>query len=152
MSNSDEDYMNLALKLAKQASDQDEVPVGAIIVKGGKIIAEAFNEKESLKLSTGHAELIAIERASRTLNSWRLSGCTLYVTLEPCIMCAGAIISARLDSIVYGTKDPKGGGVDSLYNILNDSRLNHQTQVTSGVLKNECSKILKDFFTLKRSN
>ncbi len=142
--------MRRALDLARQAEARGEVPVGALIVREQQVIAEAFNEKESLPSPLAHAEVTAIHRASQTLKRWRLTDCTLYVTLEPCVMCSGAIIQARLERVVYGTRDPKAGAVDSLFQILQDSRLNHRPQVTAGVLAQECSHILTNFFRLRR--
>ncbi len=149
---SPEAFMEQALELARQAQTEDEVPVGAIIVKNGVVIAKAYNQKETKLLATEHAEIIAIREASRVLGSWRLLDCTLYVTLEPCIMCAGAILQARLPRIVFATPDPKGGAVGSLYQLHSDPRLNHSFEVASGILGDECSQILKDFFRKKRKN
>ena len=143
-------FMKQALELAKKALKAGEVPVGALIVQKNQVIAEAFNQKEGSKQPTAHAEILAIERAGRFLNGWRLNNSTLYVTLEPCLMCAGAIISARLKRLVYGCKDPKAGAVDSLYQVLRDTRLNHQTPVLAGLLAEESSTLLKSFFQKKR--
>ena len=148
----DEKYMARALELARQAWALDEVPVGAVIVKEGEIIAEAFNHKEGPKDPTGHAELRVIQKASENLGAWRLNDCQLYVTLEPCLMCAGAILQARIGSLIFGTRDPKGGAVRSLFQTLNDSRLNHQVEVREGVLQVECSQILTDFFKARRQH
>ena len=147
---SDEHWMRQALKLAQQAAEQDEVPVGAIIVHENKIIASAFNQREQLADPTAHAEMIAITQAASHLNSWRLLECSLFVTLEPCPMCAGAILQSRIPRIVYGALDPKAGAVVSLYQLLNDPRLNHRCETLSGVLANECGKILTEFFDRKR--
>ena len=147
---SDEHWMRQALKLAQQAAEQDEVPVGAIIVHENKIIASAFNQREQLADPTAHAEMIAITQAASHLNSWRLLECSLFVTLEPCPMCAGAILQSRIPRIVYGALDPKAGAVVSLYQLLNDPRLNHRCETLSGVLANECGRILTEFFDRKR--
>ena len=147
---SDEHWMRQALKLAQQAAEQDEVPVGAIIVHETKIIASAFNQREQLADPTAHAEMIAITQAASHLNSWRLLECSLFVTLEPCPMCAGAILQSRIPRIVYGALDPKAGAVVSLYQLLNDPRLNHRCETLSGVLANECGRILTEFFDRKR--
>lgn len=148
--NSDESWMRQALKLALMAAEQDEVPVGAVIVHNEKVIARGWNQRELLKDPTAHAEMIAITQAAAELDSWRLLDCTLYVTLEPCPMCAGAIVQARIPRVVYGATDPKAGAVDSLYQLLSDARLNHSALVTSGVLAAECGSILTEFFEAKR--
>ena len=145
-------YMRQALALAARAADLGEVPVGAVVVDESGVIAEAYNERESLPSALAHAELTALSRACAKLGRWRLSGCTLYVTLEPCVMCAGAIVNSRVDRVVYGARDPKGGAVESLYQVLADGRLNHRPKVTSGVLNNECGLILTDFFRGRRSS
>ncbi|MES2856649.1 MAG: tRNA adenosine(34) deaminase TadA [Bdellovibrionota bacterium] len=142
----DEKWMRLALELAAKAGDAGEIPVGAVIVHEGQVVAQSGNLKEETGDPLGHAELIAIREAAENLGRWRLSGCTLYVTLEPCTMCSGAIIHSRLDRIVFGATDPKAGAVHSLYRILEDPRLNHSPQVTHGVLEAESSQVLKDFF------
>ena len=139
-------YMARALELAGQAAAAGEVPVGAVIVKDGEIIAEAANDREAAQSALGHAELQAISIACKKLNNWRLEGCTLYVTLEPCMMCSGACVQSRIDRVVYGATDPKAGAASSLYEILTDDRLNHQCQVTSGVLADESASLLKQFF------
>lgn len=144
-------FMQRALELAREASVRGEVPVGAVIVQDSEIIAEAFNEREMQPSALAHAELSAIDRACETLKRWRLSGCTLYVTLEPCVMCAGAIVQARLDRVVFGAQDPKAGAVASLYQVLSDPRLNHRPQVESGVLAAECGQVLSDFFKARRT-
>jgi tRNA(adenine34) deaminase len=150
MFNSDESWMRQALRLAHSAAEQDEVPVGAIIVHQERVIARGWNQREQLKDPTAHAEMIAITQAASTLESWRLIDCTLYVTLEPCPMCAGAIVQARIPRIVYGARDPKAGAVDSLFQLLTDPRLNHSVQVTPGVLAAECGAALTEFFEAKR--
>lgn len=139
-------FMSQALLEAKKAFDIDEVPIGAIVVKENEIIARAHNLRESLKDPTAHAELIAIKKASQVLGGWRLTGCDLYVTIEPCAMCSGAIILSRIDELIIGAMDPKGGAAGSLYNIVNDDRLNHKANVVYGILEEECSNIMKDFF------
>lgn len=142
--------MKLALKEAELAFLKGEVPVGAVLVHNDKIIAKAHNRRETSDDPTGHAEVIALIRGAKKLRSWRLSSAMLYVTKEPCVMCAGAMISARLKRLVYGCKDLKGGAVESLYNILNDKRLNHQVEVVGGVLEEECTLLLKRFFKERR--
>lgn len=149
----DEKFMAMALKLAEKAQSKGEVPIGALIVdKKGKVIAKATNLRETEQTTLGHAELVAIHRACQKLQSWRLIDCTLYVTLEPCFMCAGALVQSRIGRVVYGTHDPKGGALTSLATLGNDLRLNHKFQTTSGVLQTECSEILKNFFKQKRSH
>ena len=143
-------YMKRALRLARLASDAGEVPVGAVIVKGGEIIAEAHNLRQTGKVATAHAELLAIEDACRKLGTWRLSGCTLYVTLEPCPMCAGAIINSRIDRVVYGVKDAKAGCLGSVLN-FNSYPFNHAFEIESGVCEAECAVILSEFFSRARS-
>jgi len=143
-------FMMLALREAEQALSEDEVPVGAVIVRQGQVIAAAHNQREQLHDPTAHAETIAITQAASALGSWRLEDCTLYVTLEPCAMCAGAIVLARLPRVVYGAADPKAGAVASLYQLLNDGRLNHRAEVVAGVLAGPCGDILSRFFAQKR--
>ena len=144
-------HMALALEEAGVAKSEDEVPVGAVIVSMERgVIAEAHNQREQLKDPTAHAEMIAITQASAALASWRLENCFLYVTLEQCPMCAGAIVLARIPFVVYGTSDPKAGACHSLFQITNDSRLNHRCQVVGGVMAEECGAILTDFFAEKR--
>ncbi len=142
----DEHFMRMALEEASIAYNEGEVPVGAVLVKDGKVISKAHNQRENIKDPTGHAEIITLRHGSKEEDNWRLTGFTLYVTKEPCIMCAGAMVNARLGRLVYGCKDDKGGAVSSLYNILSDKRLNHQVEVVSGILEEECSEILKRFF------
>jgi tRNA(adenine34) deaminase len=142
----DQKWMKEALKETKLAFSKKEVPIGAVVIHEEQIIGRGHNQIETLNDATAHAEIIAITAASNALSSWRLSGCTLYVTIEPCVMCAGAISLARIDRVVFGAFDPKKGGVGSLYNILQDDRLNHQVEVASGVLEQECSNILSKFF------
>ncbi len=147
----DEHWMRLAFDQALQAYEAGEVPVGAVIVQGSRIVAEAFNQRETLNDPTAHAEMIALTQAAESLGSWRLIDCTLYVTLEPCPMCAGAIVQARVPRVVYATEDPKAGACHSLYQITADPRLNHQSLVTAGVLQAECRQILRDFFAEQRA-
>lgn len=142
----DEYWMQRALELARAAGEKGEIPVGAVVVHEGELVAEAANFKEINQDPLGHAEILAIRRASEKLGRWRLSGCTLYVTLEPCAMCAGAIIHSRIDRVVYGATDPKAGAVHSLYQLLSDPRLNHSPTVHSGVLATQASDLLKTFF------
>lgn len=146
------DYMKEALKEAKKAYKKQEVPVGAIIVKNGEIIARAHNLKEIKKDTTKHAELIAIQKASKALGAWRLEECQMYVTLEPCTMCAGAIINSRIKEVIIGTKDPKTGACGSVLNIFEDYKFNHEVEYTIGVMQKECEKILKDFFRSLRES
>lgn len=146
----DYNYMRQALALADQAALRGEVPVGAVVVFEGEVIAEAFNERETQPSALAHAELTAIARACERLGRWRLSGCTLYVTLEPCVMCAGALVQSRVDRVVYGARDPKAGAVESLYQVLSDVRLNHRPEVCAGVLAEECGAILSSFFRERR--
>ena len=142
--------MRVAIKEAHQAQMLGEVPIGAVIVHNGQIIASGHNMRERFQDVTYHAEMLAIMEACTALNSWRLEDCDLYVTLEPCIMCSGAIVNARIKNVYYGAKDPKAGAVDSLYHLLSDQRLNHQVHVESGILGEECSRMLKDFFRAVR--
>ena len=141
--------MRLALSLAEQAARIGEVPVGAVIVKDSEVIAEAYNLRENGGGATAHAELLAIEKACERLGTWRLSGCEMYVTLEPCPMCAGAIINSRLDKVVFGAKDANGGAFGSLID-LNSYPLGHKPEIVSGILENECRELLRDFFEKKR--
>jgi len=142
----DEKYMRLALEEAKKAEAIGEVPIGAIIIHNDQVIARAHNLRETTQLATTHAELSAIQDACRVVGSWRLEETTLYVTLEPCPMCAGAILQSRIPRVVYGARDPKGGCVHSFYELLNDPRFNHECDVTEGILANECGEILTAFF------
>ncbi len=143
---SHEYYMQLAVTEAKKAFKRDEVPVGSIIVYENNIIARAHNQREMLLDPTAHAEMIAITQASAYLQNWRLSNTTAYVTLEPCVMCAGALVQARVKNLVYGAKDEKSGACESVMNLVNDSRFNHRLNILSGVLEDECSELLKHFF------
>jgi tRNA(adenine34) deaminase len=144
-----EKMMRKALRLAGKAAEKDEVPVGALVVQDGRIIARAYNQRESKKSPTAHAELLAIEKAAKKLGGWRLPRCTLYVTLEPCPMCAGAIVNARIEKVVYGAPDPKAGALGSVYDLA-QGKLNHTPEVISGVLQEECGQILSDYFKKKR--
>lgn len=141
-----EKFMKLALKEAKKAYDKREVPVGAVIVKDDKVISKAYNLKEIKRDTTKHAEILAIQKASKRLNSWRLEDCEMYVTLEPCSMCAGALIQSRLKKVYIGTMDYKTGACGSVLNLLDDYKFNHTVEVEVGILKEECEKMLKDFF------
>jgi tRNA(adenine34) deaminase len=145
-----EHFMRLALDEAERAFREEEVPIGAVIVHEGRVIAAAHNGREQLHDPTAHAEMIAITQAAESLQSWRLEGCTLYVTLEPCPMCAGAILQARIPVVVYGAADPKAGAVQSLYRLLDDPRLNHRCEVISQVLADPCGQILTRFFQDQR--
>ena len=142
--------MEQALGLARQAYELDEVPVGAVIVREGRVIAAAHNRCEQLRDATAHAEMIAITQAAESVGDWRLEDCVLYVTLEPCIMCAGAILQSRVARVVFGAMDPKGGAVGSMFNLLNDARLNHRCDVVTGVRAEECGRLLTEFFQAKR--
>ncbi len=146
----DVQFMQEALEEARQAAEVGEVPVGAVVVHGSQIITRAHNTRELENDPTGHAELSAMREASRLLRSWRLVGCTLYVTLEPCFMCAGAIINARVDRVVFGASDPKAGAVVSLANVLADERLNHAPEVVAGVEAEDCGDLLREFFRAAR--
>lgn len=146
----DETFMLRALAEASHAMKEEEVPVGAVIVHQERIIASAHNQREQLVDPTAHAEMIALTQAAESLGRWRLTDCCLYVTLEPCPMCAGAILQARLPRVVYGAGDPKAGAVDSLFSILRDKRLNHTATSLGGVLAEECSSLLGQFFQLQR--
>lgn len=146
----DDAYMGIALKEALAAADEGEVPVGAVILQGGKIIGKAHNQTELLKDPTAHAEILAITQAAAALQNWRLSECVMYVTKEPCVMCAGALILARMKKVVFGARDPKRGGAVSLFNVLNNPQLNHRVEVVEGVLKAECQSILQEFFRSRR--
>ena len=141
-----EKFMKEALKEAKKAYEKLEIPVGCVIVKDNKIIARAHNLKETKFDTTKHAEIIAIQKASKKLKSWRLNECEMYVTLEPCSMCAGAIINSRIKKLYYGAKDEKTGAVGSVFNLLKDYKFNHDVEIESGILENECRNILKEFF------
>lgn len=143
-------YMQIALKEAKSAWSEQEVPIGAVIVCQNRVIARAYNQREQLRDPTAHAEMLAITQAAESLGSWRLEECTLYVTLEPCPMCAGAIIQARIPRVVFGAFDPKAGAVRSLYQLLEDQRFNHRSEVISGILAEQCGALLTEFFQEQR--
>lgn len=146
----DRRFMAAAINQADIAGENGDVPVGAVIVYENKIIAKGYNQRHQLNDPTAHAEVIALTAASEHIGNWRLGGCTIYVTLEPCCMCAGACVLARLDRLVFGCDDPKAGACGSLYNIVQDERLNHRVEITKGVMAEDCSKILQDFFRVKR--
>ncbi|MDQ0158420.1 tRNA adenosine(34) deaminase TadA [Alkalibacillus salilacus] len=141
-----ESFMDEAIEQAKQAEAIGEVPIGAVIVYEDQVIATGYNQRETLQLSVAHAEMLAIEAANQHVGSWRLEDCTLYVTLEPCPMCAGAIVQSRIPHVVYGATDPKAGCAGTLMNLLDDDRFNHRATVTSGVKEAECASLLTDFF------
>jgi len=143
-------YMKEAIKEAKKAEIKDEVPIGAVIVKEGKIIARAHNTRETKQISTHHAEINCIEKACKKTGFWRLDDCELYVTLEPCPMCAGAIFQSRIKRVIYGAKDPKGGSYGSCFDLNQVKGLNHYPEVKSGVMEDECAELLKNFFRKKR--
>ncbi len=143
--------MRAALRLAAKAYEADEVPVGAVVVRAGNIIGRAYNQVELLKDATAHAEMLAITQAEAAVGDWRLTDCDLYVTKEPCVMCAGALIHVRLRRLIFGCADPKSGAAGGMINLLQHSALNHDCEITSGVLQNECAAILQDFFRKKRA-
>lgn len=146
----DQRCMRLAIDQASIAEENGDVPIGAIIIHENRIIAKAYNQRQQLNDPTAHAEIIALTQAAEAVGSWRLHGCTIYVTLEPCPMCAGALVLARIDRLVFGTEGPKTGACGSLYNIVQDSRLNHQIQITSGILMEDCKSQLQAFFQRRR--
>ncbi|MCI8894986.1 MAG: tRNA adenosine(34) deaminase TadA [Lachnospiraceae bacterium] len=148
----DEKYMRQALAQARKARALEEVPIGCVIVYEGKVIARGYNRRNTDKNTLAHAELIAIRRASRRLGDWRLEGCTMYITLEPCQMCAGAIVQARVTRVVVGSMNPKAGCAGSVLDLLHVPRFNHQVELTQGVLSEECSRMLSDFFRHLREN
>lgn len=147
----DEDYMRLALDEAHLAAEEGEVPIGAVVVHEDKVIARAHNRRETDRDPSAHAEFSAMCEAARVLDRWRLTGCTVYVTLEPCLMCAGLMVNARIDRCVYGAPDPKGGALGTLFDVSHDERLNHEFEVTSGVLAEECATELRSFFRARRA-
>jgi tRNA(adenine34) deaminase len=147
---SHETFMRLALREAQAAFDEDEVPIGAVVVRDGNVIASAHNMREQLHDPTAHAEMLAITQAAAAIADWRLERATLYVTLEPCPMCAGAIVLARIPSVVYGAADPKAGAAQTLFRLLDDPRLNHRSEIAAGVLAVECGDLLSRFFAAKR--
>ena len=146
----DEQFMTMAIRQAEEAADCGEVPIGAVLVRHGSVLAADRNRCEELSDATAHAEVLVLRRAGQMLGGWRLSGCTLYVTLEPCPMCAGAMVQARIDRLVFGATDPKGGAAGTLYNILQDGRLNHRLILSGGILEEECAALLQKFFWERR--
>ena len=143
-------YMKEALKEAEKAFQKGEIPVGAVMVRSGEIIGRGSNNRSLEDSPLGHAEIVAMQHASKVLDNWRFDDCVLYVTLEPCVMCAGAMVQSRLGTLVYGASDPKAGAVGSLYNILRDPRMYHRCVVRSGILKEECAELLRIFFQKRR--
>ena len=148
--NDDERFMGVAIESARIAEDNGDVPIGAVIVREGQIIGKAYNQREQLQDPTAHAEIIALTQAAAAVENWHLNGCTMYVTLEPCPMCAGALVLSRMDRLVYGCSDPKAGACGSLYNIVTDGRLNHRLEVSSGVMEEQCREQLQGFFARRR--
>ena len=144
-------YMEIALREAMKAAEAGEAPVGAVVVHEGLIIGRAHNQRETLRDPTAHAEILALTQAAAALDRWRLTGARLYVTLEPCVMCAGAMVLARIDALIYGATDPKAGACGSLYDIPRDGRLNHRLEVTAGVMADECGALLSAFFARRRA-
>lgn len=142
----DIEFMRLAIEQARNADALGEVPIGAVVVRDGAVVASACNRRETDQNPAGHAEFLAMQEAARALGRWRLAGCTVYVTLEPCLMCAGLMYQARIDRCVYGASDPKAGALGTLYQVNDDPRLNHQFAVSSGVLREECAGLLSSFF------
>ena len=147
----DETYMAIALEEARLAFDEGEVPIGAVVVCDGEVVARAHNRRETDADPSAHAEFAAMVAASQALERWRLTGCTVYVTLEPCLMCAGLMINSRIDRCVYGAPDPKGGALGTLYDVSHDPRLNHEFEVTAGVCADECAELLRTFFRARRA-
>lgn len=145
------EFMHCAIAEARKALENSEVPVGAIVVRNSQVIGRGYNQREKHNDPTAHAEILAIRQAASYLGSWRLTGCEIYVTLEPCPMCAGAIVNSRIQTIVYGAYDLKSGAVNSLYNILSDKRLNHQVEIYSGICEEQCQALLKEFFDQLRN-
>ena len=145
-----EKYMLEAIKEASLAALEDEVPIGCVIVKDGEIIAKAHNQRDKTNNPLGHAEVLAIKKASEILKDWQLVNCELYVTIEPCLMCAGAIIQSRIKRVIYGAPDLKGGAFGSSINVLDASNINHRPEIVKGILESECSQIIKDYFKSKR--
>ena len=146
----DEQYMRMALEEAEAAAAEGEVPIGAVVVCDGRVVARAHNRREGDADPSAHAEFLAMVTAARELGRWRLTGCTVYVTLEPCLMCAGLMVNARVDRCVYGAADPKGGAVGTLFDVSHDERLNHEFEVTGGVLADESADLLRSFFRARR--
>lgn len=147
----DEQFMRQAVREAVAALDTEDVPVGAVIVHEGRVIGRGRNAREQLKDPTAHAEMLALTAAAEAMGSWRLNGCTMYVTLEPCTMCAGALVLARMDRLVYGADDPKAGACGSVYNIVEDGKLNHIVKVQRGVMAADCADLLRAFFAQQRA-
>jgi tRNA(adenine34) deaminase len=147
----DQSYMREALRLAEKARKADEVPVGAVVIRDGKIIARAYNQVELLKDATAHAEMLALTQAEAAVGDWRLTDCDLYVTKEPCVMCAGAIVHTRIRRVIFGCNDPRTGGGGGIVNLLQHPALNHRCEITAGVLHEQCASILQDFFRKKRA-
>jgi tRNA(adenine34) deaminase len=147
----DEDFMRGALLRAEEAATHDDVPIGAVLVMDGEVLASGANERQLRQDPTAHAEILVLRAGAERLGTWRLEGATMYVTLEPCAMCAGALVLARVKRLVYGPQDPKAGAAMSLYNVVQDPRLNHQVEITSGVLQEECSRVLRGFFQSRRT-
>ncbi|MFB3894027.1 MAG: tRNA adenosine(34) deaminase TadA [Phycisphaerae bacterium] len=147
-----ERLMSVAIEQARRAAELGDVPIGAVIARGGQVIAAAHNLRIIDRDPTAHAEMLAIRAAAAAVGDWRLTGCTIVVTLEPCCMCAGAIVLARLDELVYGAADPKAGAVDTLYKLCGDPRLNHQVKVTAGVMAGQCGAMLSEFFRAQRAS
>jgi len=152
VTNQDKDFMTQAVEEAKLALASGDVPVGALVVREGEIISRAHNRREADSDPTAHAEVLALRGAAKKLGSWRLEGCTIYITKEPCVMCAGAIMNARMERVVYGAPDPRYGAAWSVFNILDDDRLNHRCRVLSGVMADECLALLSAFFESRRSD
>ena len=146
----DERFMGMAIDQAYIAQENGDVPIGAVIVCEDKVIGKGYNQRQQLNDPTAHAEMIALTAAAEAVGNWRLHNCTIYVTLEPCTMCAGALVLARIDRLVYGCPDPKAGACGSLYNTVQDDRLNHRVEITAGVLQDKCSKVLQNFFQKRR--
>lgn len=144
--------MRLALAQARQAAQAGEVPVGAVVYRGGEVLASAYNLREGRADPTAHAEILALRQAAEAVGTWRLDGCAIAVTLEPCPMCAGALLNSRIDRLVYGAADPKMGCVDTMYELCTDTRFNHRMEVRSGVLVDECVEVLQAFFQTRRGN
>lgn len=151
MREDDETYMQYAIAEAREAAREGEVPIGAVVVHDGQVIARAHNRRELDHDPSAHAEFAAMVQASRTLDRWRLTGCTVYVTVEPCLMCAGLMVNSRIDRCVYGAPDPKGGALGTLYDVSHDPRLNHEFAVTPGVCADECAGVIRDFFRERRA-
>ena len=150
LNENDERFMGMAIDQAYIAQENGDVPIGAVIVCEDKVIGKGYNQRQQLNDPTAHAEMIALTAAAEAVGNWRLHNCTIYVTLEPCTMCAGALVLARIDRLVYGCPDPKAGACGSLYNTVQDDRLNHRVEITAGVLQDKCSKVLQNFFQKRR--